>query len=343
MLFLRLFLFPFSLIYGLITFIRNKFYDLGFFPIYTIPKKSLCVGNLSVGGTGKTPLVAYLTHMLITHQSIAVLSRGYGRKTKGFRVIDEYDTVQTAGDEPMQYIEKFKNKIHVVVCEKRAIGIQKIYELFPKTTLVILDDAFQHRAVKAGFNIVLTDFSKPFFSDYMLPFGRLRESKKGKNRAACIIVTKCPDYISDKTKKAFKTKLAVTHDNVFFSSIIYNQLVPVTTKHIVNPKNILLVTGIANTEPLVRHLCKTYHVEHRVFRDHYAFTKDDIQAIHRKFNTFAGDDWIIVTTEKDLMRLKNTITTWNLDEYPWYYQPISIEIDNEEKFKTLITDYVNTI
>lgn len=343
MLFLRLFLFPFSLLYGLGISIRNKLFDLGFFSVYIIPKKSICIGNLSVGGTGKTPMAIYLTQMLINEQSIALLSRGYGRKTKGFKAVNNNETAQTVGDEPMQYIEKFNNQIRVAVCEKRAIGIQKIYELFPKTTLIILDDAFQHRAVKAGFNILLTDFTKPFYEDSLLPAGRLRESKKGKNRADCIIVSKCPEHISDQTKADFITKIAVAHENIFFSTIVYDQLIPIASKNISNPKNILLITGIANTEPLIKHLSKTYNVEHIAFRDHYRFTKEDIQTIHRKFNTFVEDNWIIVTTEKDLMRLKNNISTWNLVDYPWYYQPISIQFDNEEKFKTLIKDYVNTI
>ena len=343
MLLLRLFLSPFSLIYGISTLIRNKLFDFNFFSVYTIPKKSICIGNLSVGGTGKTPFVIYLTQMLINEQAIALLSRGYGRKTKGFKLVNQNDSVQLVGDEPLQYATKFNNQIHVAVCEKRAVGIQKIYELFPKTTLIILDDAFQHRAVRAGFNVLLTDFSKPFYEDSILPAGRLRESKKGKNRADCIIISKCPEHISDQTKAAFRTKIAVAHENIFFSTIVYDELIPVTSTHISNPKRVLLVTGIANPKPLLNHLTKKYIVEHISYRDHYAFTKEDIQTIHRKFNTFVEDDWIIITTEKDIMRLKNNISTWNLVDYPWYYQPISMQIDNEEKFKTLIAEYVRTI
>jgi tetraacyldisaccharide 4'-kinase len=339
---IRFLLFPFSFIYLGITSTRNLLYKLGIFKTSIIPKKSICVGNLSVGGTGKTPHVSYLADFLSQTVETAILSRGYGRKTTGFLWVKPNSKASDVGDEPMFYVNRFKEKVHVAVCEKRAIGIQQIQTLFPKNELIILDDAFQHRAVKAGLNILITDFSKPFYDDYLMPVGSLRESRAGKNRADIIIVSKTPNDCTETTKNQIVEKLKFNPNSVFFSRIKYAEIQPFG-KQIHSFTKVLLVTGIANPKPLLKHISKYYEVEVIKFGDHHAFSKVDIQRIHQKFDTFAHEETIILTTEKDYMRLKDFSSDWNLQNYPWYFQPITIEIENEEKFKNLINQYVNTI
>ena len=339
---LRFLSFPFALIYLVITSTRNVFYQLGIFKTFVIPKKSICVGNLSVGGTGKTPHVSYLAEWLSKSYETAILSRGYGRKTAGFLVVNRNKSASEVGDEPLFYATQFQEKVHVTVCEKRAIGVQQIQTFFPKNELIILDDAFQHRAVKAGLNILITDFSKRFSDDYLMPVGTLRESRASKNRADIIIVSKTPNDCTETTKNQIVKKLKFNPNSVFFSRIKYAEMRPFG-KQIHSFSKVLLVTGIANPKPLFEHLSTNFEVEQLTFGDHHAFSKADIQRIHQKFDTFVNKETIILTTEKDYMRLKDYSSEWNLQNYPWYFQPIAIEIDKEEKFKNLINQYVNTI
>lgn len=340
--FLRYFLWPFSLIYGCITYVRNLCYDFGIFKVYSIPKKSICVGNLSTGGTGKTPHVAFLADMFMDKMEISILSRGYGRITKGFKLLSAKSKACDVGDEPLFYQTIFKDQVHVAVCENRKIGIEHLNDLFPKNQLILLDDAFQHRAVRAGFNILLTDFNALFSDDFLLPMGNLREFKFGRKRANLVIVTKCPLTINEEQKISIAHKLKIQVDKIYFSKIKYAKLKPVGIE-IQAPRNVLLITGIANPKPLVDHLKLSFDVQCINFKDHHQFTIHDIAEIHRKFDTFVNNDSIIVTTEKDYMRLKDHYLNWKLNEYPWYYQPIALEIDREKEFKIIIEQYVNTI
>ena len=339
---IRFLLFPFSFIYLGITSVRNIFYKLGIFKTSIIPKKSICVGNLSVGGTGKTPHVSYLADFLSQSVETAILSRGYGRKTTGFIWVKPISKASEVGDEPLFYANRFQEKVPVAVCEKRAIGVKQIQTLFPKNELIILDDAFQHRAVKAGLNILITDFNKPFSTDFLMPVGTLRESRSGKNRADIIIVSKTPYNCTESAKNQIAQSLNFKSEFVFFSNISYAPIIPFGTE-IENIKKVILVTGIANPKPLLEYISKQYDVEEIRFGDHHAFSSTDILRIHQKFDTFAHEETIILTTEKDYMRLKDFSSDWNLQNYPWYFQPITIEIENEEKFKNLINQYVNTI
>jgi tetraacyldisaccharide 4'-kinase len=339
---LRFLLFPFAFIYLGITSTRNLFYKLGIFKTFVIPKKSICVGNLSVGGTGKTPHVSYLSDFLSQTVETTILSRGYGRKTSGFLVVNSNNSASEVGDEPLFYTTQFQEKVHVAICEKRVIGVQQIQTLFPKNELIILDDAFQHRAVKAGLNILITDFSKKFSTDFLMPVGTLRESRAGKNRADIIIVSKTPTDCAETTKNQIVQSLNFKPEFVFFSHISYAPMIPFGTE-IENIKKVILVTGIANPKSLLEHISKQYDVEEIIFSDHHAFSSTDILRIHQKFDTFAHEETIILTTEKDYMRLKDYSSEWNLQNYPWYFQPITVKIDNEEKFKNLINQYVNTI
>lgn len=340
--YLRFLLFPFALIYFGITSTRNLLYELGIFKIFVIPKKSICVGNLSVGGTGKTPHVSYLADWLSETVETSILSRGYGRKSTGFLWVKPISKVTEVGDEPLFYANRFKENVHVAVCERRAIGVEKIQELFPRNELIILDDAFQHRAVKAGLSILITDFNNPFSTDFLMPVGSLRENRSGKNRADIIIVSKCPNELNQATKNDLIKSINFTSEAVFFSHIKYDNIITFGKK-IEKIKNVLLITGIANPKPLLEHVSNQFKVEQIAFGDHHVFSTDDIQRIHQKFDTFANDETIILTTEKDFMRLKDFSNDWNLRDYPWYYQPITIEIEEVEKFKNLINKYVNTI
>lgn len=337
---LRWLLLPFSMIYGAITGIRNAFFSAGWLSSYSIPGKSIVIGNLSVGGTGKTPLVIYLTrHFLETGYEVATLSRGYGRKTKGLLHATNNSSAEEIGDEPLQYQTRFGKEVLVTVAEKRAEGVKAIREKRVPETIILLDDAFQHRKVKAGINILVTEFQRPFSDDFILPVGRLREPKAGAKRADIIIVTKCPELISEEKRSELEKKLTTPGQYLFFSRIKYGDLIRISGETPKNIKNVLLVTGIGNPTPLISHLNLSFHVSHMSYPDHYHFTEKDIIAIHQKFNTFASRETIIVTTEKDYMRLQKFDAISN-GLHPWFYQPIEIEIDKDNQLKHLLNNYV---
>ena len=338
--FVRKILFPFAILFGWITFFRNKLYDWAFYKSYNIPQKSICIGNLSIGGTGKTPLVTYLGDHFKDKMKLAILSRGYGRTSKGFLEVFNNSLSEQVGDEPLFYAQRFDKNTRVFVAEKRAEGIQQIAKTYPDNNLLLLDDAFQHRAVKAGFSIVLTDFSSPFFEDHLLPTGNLREYASGVKRADCVIVSKCPISLSPEIKTKYIEKIACS--NVFFSSIIYEDIRPIGSPK-TEIKQVLLVTGIANPQPLIDELSQNYSVEIIQFDDHHSFNQKDIEKIHQKFDTFVQETSIILTTEKDYTRLKMHVKEWELNNYPWYYQPIALKIEEENKFIQLIERYVNAI
>jgi tetraacyldisaccharide 4'-kinase len=221
---LSYFLFPFSILYGVITWVRNAFYDFKFLKSKEHPIKLIVVGNLSMGGTGKSPVTLYLSNLLIEHFKVAILSRGYGRKTKGYRQVDVNSLASDVGDEPLMFKSISGDKIQVAVCEDRNEGVEKIQVDFPKTDLVLLDDAFQHRKIKAGFSILLTTFDNPFFRDFVVPFGSLREFRNGVSRANVLLVTKCPVNISTNDKIDFQKNLEKYKKPVFYSRIKYGAL-----------------------------------------------------------------------------------------------------------------------
>jgi tetraacyldisaccharide 4'-kinase len=338
----RLLLLPFGFLYGVITAVRNLLFNLKIKEVYKIPVKSICVGNLSVGGTGKTPHVAYIAELLSPDNQIQILSRGYGRKSKGYFLINENSTAENVGDEPLFYHKQFKNA-DVAVCESRKIGIQNLLKL-KENQVIILDDAFQHRAVKAGLNILITDFNQPYFSDWMMPAGNLREWISGRNRADIVIVSKCDSSLNNETKIIYKQRLKFNHEHIYFSSIEYGTFSSFKgEKEISAVKNILLVTGIANPIPLLEHLREKFDVELMQFPDHHAFSMDDIHKIHKKFDTFASKNKVIVTTEKDFMRLQSDKFKSVIDQKPWFYQKITVKLDRELDFKTEINNYVRAI
>jgi len=329
---LRKIFFPIVPVYYLITSLRNKLFDLNLIESksYNIP--IICVGNLSVGGTGKSPMIEYLVRLLQKNYSVAVLSRGYKRSTSGFILANEKTKVEEIGDEPYQFKNKFPD-IQVAVDADRQNGIEELLNLNNSPEIILLDDGFQHRKVKAGLYILLTSFHKLYTEDILLPYGDLRESKSGAKRADVIIVTKCPVDLKDEVKAEISNKLNLNNDqNLFFSGITYEDIIynNKESKPIDNliGLNFSLVTGIANSQPLLEYLrSKGLTFEHLDFQDHYNFKRKDIDNLKNKK--------IILTTEKDYTRLKD-----KLDASKLFYLPISTEINNASDFNELIKQFV---
>lgn len=338
---IRWLLLPISWIYGCITFMRNKFYDWGFFKSYKIEGKSIVVGNLSVGGTGKSPHVEYLIDYFLSHKiSIAVLSRGYGRSTKGLVLAKNDSSSTEIGDEPRQYKQRYRDKIEVVLAEKRKVGVQFIEKTFPSKELIILDDAFQHRAVSAGLSILVTQFDDLFTNDFMLPTGNLREWKSGKKRADIIVVSKSPSKITTSKESDVLRQIGFPANRIFFSSLHYTDLVPFSTSFQQRDiDHVLIVTGIGNPTPLVEFWKSKCAVELMAFPDHHNYSTSEIRAIHEKFDTFTSENKVIITTEKDFMRLQQFEEVFDT-KYAWHYQPIKVTFQNQSTFNALLDDYI---
>ena len=338
----RRLLLPFSGIYWGITSIRNKFFDWGLMRTTSFDLPIINVGNLSVGGTGKSPHVMYLIDLLKDEKMTCTLSRGYGRKTSGFRIANYDSKVYDIGDEPMQFFRRFKNKILISVCESRVQGVQQLLKHY-YPGVIILDDAYQHRKIKAGFNILLTDYNQPYFEDYLLPAGDLRESGIGAQRADIIVVTKCPDTIPADRYAKFKEKINLnSNQQLFFSKIVYDNILIGANHNIEQSewkkKNVILITGIANPDGLVKFVEANFkNVLHLKYPDHHNFKEVEIDYIRKRFAETEGDK-IMVTTEKDYMRL---LEEHSLKEN-LFYLPIRIELNDKEKFNQTILEYVRT-
>ena len=340
----RRFLLPFSGLYWIGTSVRNLFYNMGMMRSSSFKIPIINVGNLSVGGTGKSPHIMYLIDLLKDEKLIATLSRGYGRKTKGFLIANYSSKVYDIGDEPMQFFQRFKNRILIAVCEDRAFGAQKLIDHY-NAEAILLDDAYQHRGIKAGFNILLTDYNNPYYKDFLLPAGDLRESRSGVRRADIIIVTKCPDRISEEKHKEISKKIKLrSHQQLFFSKIVYdNKLIGKldnVEKSTWKNLNVILVTGIAKTDVLVKFAEENFaNVLHLEYPDHHNFSQSEIEYIYKRYEDTEGRkrfDKIIMTTEKDYMRLMEESMIKN----DLYYIPISIDINDKEKFNQTILEYV---
>lgn len=331
MIVLRYLLFPFAIIYGLITGIRNLLFDIGILKSYSFGIPIIAVGNLSVGGTGKTPQIEYLIRLLSSKYKIATLSRGYKRKSKGFVLADANSDAEIIGDEPFQMHSKFPD-IKVAVDADRKSGIEKLLALKDAPEVILLDDAFQHRKVKAGFYILLTAYDDLFCDDFMLPTGTLRESRSGAKRADMIIVTKCPTTISKQLQEHIQKKIGLMVP-VYFSSIAYDDKVNGESerKNVGEIRNLdkLLLAGIAKPEPFFNYLQSGADVQLQ-FSDHHHFTESDLKNIQKQAN-----GKLIVTTEKDYVRLKKS----NLNFL--FYLPIkSSLILNDTLFERAILNYV---
>lgn len=338
---MRYFLLPISWIFRSVVYFRNQLFDRNFIAAQGY-KNSIGVGNLSMGGTGKSPLTIYIAEIILKNKGEpALLSRGYGRKTKGFIEVTEQSTSNEVGDEPLMFKQRFSSNAGVYVCEDRNIGSNSIRDKRPESTL-IYDDVFQHRKTKPSFTIVTTPFSDPFFEDKILPVGRLREPINNIKRADCILVTKCPEHASKERKVQFSKKLERFGKPVFYSEIRYGSMVPLG-RVVKEVKKILLVTGIADPSPLINNLQASYEIESISFPDHHTFTHGNLNKIHEKFGTFDPKESIILTTEKDKARLSNFKDVVSNEDSPWYYQPMSIHIHDEVKFQSLIEEHVRKI
>lgn len=330
---LRILLFPIVPIYYAITWLRNLFYDLGWKKSTSFSFPVICVGNLSTGGTGKTPMIEYLIKLLKSDYKLATLSRGYGRNTKGFRLGNEFETAETMGDEPFQFYSKFKHDIAVAVDGDRVHGIHKLVEKITPQ-VVLLDDAFQHRKVSAGLNILLTPFNDLYVNDFVLPTGNLREPKKGAKRANIIVVTKCPNNLSEAERKHVIGLLnPEKHQQVFFSYITYSEKVfsKTASRSLNSFTEFILVTGIANPKPLLNVLDgKGLNYQHKSFKDHHVFSANDIASI------LTGNK-LILTTEKDYMRLLH----FEQLQGRLFYLPIEIDFYEKTNFNNVVKKFVD--
>jgi|TARA_B100000959_G_scaffold44060_2_gene44414 tetraacyldisaccharide 4'-kinase len=323
----------FSIPFLLVASIRNFLYNIGVIKSHQFNIPIISIGNLVLGGSGKTPTIEYLVRLLSYNYKIAVLSRGYGRKSTGFILADSNSDAGVIGDESMQYYRKFKNII-VSVDSNRVRGINKLIKLNSKPEIVLLDDAYQHRRVKPGMSILLTKFNDLYSDDNIFPLGNLRESKSNANRADVIIVTKCDKNINKDQKRHIIQKLNIgDNQKIYFSSIKYSKMLydKESSKPLSEFKNIkfTLVTGIADSSHLINYLNDSgYNFNHILFKDHHDFSNSDIIKIDRNN--------LIITTEKDYVKLFTKITS------SLYYLPIEFVIDNEVDFSKQILDYIQT-
>ncbi len=332
-------LLPFSLLYGAVLAFRNFLYDKNILKSYRPKLPTVVVGNLNMGGTGKSPHIEFLIEHLKKDFRIAVVSRGYGRKTSGYIELTENAAASEVGDEPLQIKRKFP-EITFVVCENRAQAIQKLQSEKQDLELILLDDAMQHRQISGAFVILLSLFQKPFFKDWVVPSGSLREFAYGKNRADVCVFTKCPEIVSTKDKLNYAQHFS-SEKPTFFSKFDYCEWQLISKK---NPTSkidtILLITGIAFPRTLIDHLTMNYVVEHIAFGDHHSFTDSDITSIHRKFTNFDRQKTCIVCTEKDAVKLRDFKSIAANQEISWFYIPIRVAIEQEETFLNHIRHYV---
>jgi tetraacyldisaccharide 4'-kinase len=315
---MRFLLLPFAILYGLGVRLRHFLYDRGWLSSKRYPFPILCVGNLAVGGTGKTPMVEYLVRLLGQEQ-VAILSRGYRRKTRGFVLADDSATAMTLGDEPYQYHRKFP-RATVAVCESRQEGIERLLEN-PHFKYIILDDAFQHRKVQAGTNLLLTSYDKLYTQDFLLPVGSLRDIRSRARKAQIIIVTKCPELTQTEQEKIIQQLKPLPSQKVYFTTIAYSDRVyshedsQALKDFIATP--FTLVTGIANPTPLVDFLEKQgASFEHLAYSDHHHFSNRELEFLRQKGR--------ILTTEKDYVRLEGALSTL-------YYLPIETQFLNDQR------------
>lgn len=342
----RLLLLPFSFVYGLGVMARNLAFDLGIMKSREFELPVISVGNLSVGGSGKSPMTEYLIRLLKPKYKVATLSRGYGRKSKGFRFVELTSSSSDSGDEPLQFKRKF-NDITIAVCEDRVEGIKRLEK---DHQLIILDDAFQHRSVRPGLSLLLFDYHEIFKFKILLPAGNLREPVWEMDRADFIVVTKTPPVLDLSDRKHILENLNLrSQQHIFFSYLKYGNLIPLNSEMEVRAllsikvtAQVILLTGIANPAPLLYELGGyTQHITHHSYPDHHNFSQKNISKLVSSFNRLSGEDKLIITTEKDAQRLGSKEIKELLDSLPVYYLPVEAEIHEPEKaqFNELIEKY----
>ncbi len=342
---MRILLLPISLLYHIVLTIRHKLYDWHILRTTRFEKPVICVGNLNLGGTGKTPHTEYLVNLLKDSCRVATLSRGYGRKTRGFKLAESTSTYEDLGDEPLQYFRKFP-EIQVAVDEDRVDGVWKLLKSKNAPEVILLDDAFQHRSIKAGLNILLTEYQHLYCDDFLIPAGTLRDVKSAAKRAHIIVVSKSPRDLNEAAQTVIKGKLKPQeHQKVFFSYLEYAPLQPLNEAakaiSIVDADSVLAFCGIANPRPFIEELKKQYKtVDFLQFADHHAYLDDDVKAVLKRFESLGDKKKIIVTTEKDAARLTNSPYLCQFERAPLYVLPVSVRFHEEEKFNETILNYV---
>jgi tetraacyldisaccharide 4'-kinase len=344
--YLRYLLFPFSLLYGLVILIRNQMFDSGMLKSSSFDLPVICIGNLAIGGSGKTPLTEYIVKLL-DNKRVAILSRGYGRSTKGFVLADASSTADSIGDEPLQYFHKFSH-ITVAVCEDRKTGINLLKE---NHDVILLDDAFQHRKVRAGLQILLFEFSKFSKLQLLLPAGDLREPFCNYKRADLVVITKTPLQAEKNVLNSISNRFTpASHIPVLFSHLAYGDLMPVYKSRNLSPRVnkqsvIYLITGIANPEPMVTYLnTKSNVVLHHEYRDHHKFGRGNITDLVNAFSNDTRTEKVIITTEKDAQRLLDASLKVLLLDLPIFYLPIQVVLNEADKstFDQNILKYVSS-
>ena len=342
---MRILLIPISFIYHIVLTIRHKLYDWRILKSTRFEKPLICVGNLNLGGTGKTPHTEYLINLLKDHYHVATLSRGYGRKAKGFKLAESTSTYEDLGDEPLQYFKKFP-EIQVAVDKDRGNGVRKLLRSNNAPEVILLDDAFQHRRIIAGLNILLTEYQHLYCDDFLVPAGTLRDVRSAAKRANLIMVSKSPKTMDEAEKQQIINKLKPTEkQKVFFSYLEYDALQPLNEKaktiSAEDADSVLAFCGIAHPEPFVEELKKRYKtVDFLPFTDHHNYTESEVKGILKRFADLDGDKKIIVTTEKDAARLTNSPYLCQFECAPIYDLPVKVRFHEEEKFNEEILSYV---
>ncbi|MGN0033666.1 MAG: tetraacyldisaccharide 4'-kinase [Candidatus Limimorpha sp.] len=346
---MKIFLAPLSMIYYAVLWIRHKLYDCGILKSRSVNIPTICIGNLALGGTGKTPHTEYLINLLKGKANVAVLSRGYGRKSIGYKVAGEDSSAKEIGDEPMMYKAKFKDSITVAVDEDRVEGVNNLLKEENKPDIVLLDDAFQHRGIRPGLNILLTEYHNIYKNDYLVPVGTLRDIAPASKRADIIIITKCPQILDPYSKRE-KIELIKPqpYQNVFFTTISFKKFCPVneTAKaiDIENNKSICLFCAIANPFPLEEYLKRSCNnLSTKYFKDHHNFSGEDIDKILQCYDSMIGKSKVLLTTEKDYMRLLNSPYLHKFDKVPLFTIPIEVKFNDKEEeksFNKIILNYV---
>ena len=343
----RIVLLPFALLYGLAVIIRNWLFNRNYLKSVPFNFPLICVGNIAVGGTGKSPMVEYLIDLLHPTYKIATVSRGYKRKTKGYVLANDKSTALDIGDESMQFHLKYP-EIAVAVGEERMDAIPQLLHDQPDLDAIILDDAFQHRHIKPGLNIVLTEYSNLYVHDFFFPTGDLRDQHASMKRAEIIVITKCPaDLWEDNKQKLLRAIKPLPHQKVFFTTIQYGIPYHILNKEeraIKNTDEVFLVCGIANPKPIKEYLHKyAYTYYQKNYSDHHIFSIDDLRDINEKYEEIDAKEKFILTTEKDAVRLAKF--TDELAQLPIYVLPIKHKFlfEEGEEFNQLVISFINSI
>lgn len=339
-------LYPFSLLYGFVISARDLLFDAGLLKATSFSVPVISIGNLTIGGAGKTPHVEYMIRQLLPFLEVATLSRGYKRKTKGFLLVQSKHNAMDVGDEPLMYKRKYHDVV-VAVCESRSLAVPMIMKYYPETQVILMDDGFQHRGIIPGLNVLLTQFEQPFTRDTLLPSGRLREYPSAYKRADIIIITKCPEVLENEEKESLISEInPLPHQQLFFSRYRYLPIYSFWDSHqklaLDQSQDIILISAIAGTSYLLDHLePRVASVHHMAYEDHRVFTEKDIDYIFQVYTNRDTPNKIILTTEKDAVRLDIWRDKMKNLDIPLYVLPAEVEfLENEDHFLELVKSFL---